>query len=106
VEDYIATLRATSQQIIREDQAVKSAQRSLDLETARYETGIDPYIDVLSTQTTLFNDQQTQISLRVSEMTAAVELIQALGGGWNANQLPSPKTITTPAAANQVANTP
>jgi NodT family efflux transporter outer membrane factor (OMF) lipoprotein len=104
VEDYIATLRATSQQIIREDQAVKSAQR--DLETARYETGIDPYINVLSTQTTLLTDQQNQITLRVSEMTAAVELVQALGGGWNANQLPAPKTITTPAAANQVANTP
>jgi NodT family efflux transporter outer membrane factor (OMF) lipoprotein len=106
VEDYIATLRATSQQIIREDQAVKSAQRSLDLETARYETGIDPYIDVLSTQTTLFNDQQTQVNLRVSEMTAAVELIQALGGGWNASQLPAAKNINTPAAATQVANTP
>ena len=106
VEDYIATLRATSQQIIREDQAVKSAQRSFDLETARYETGIDPYINVLSTQTTLLNDQQTQVTLRVSEMTAAVELVQALGGGWNANQLPTPKAITTSAAANQVANTP
>jgi NodT family efflux transporter outer membrane factor (OMF) lipoprotein len=106
VEDYIATLRATSQQIIREDQAVKSAQRSLDLETARYETGIDPYFNVLSTQATLLSDQQTQVTLRVSEMTAAVELVQALGGGWNANQLPTPKAITTPAAATQVANTP
>ncbi len=106
VEDYIATLRSNSQQIIREEQAVKSAQRSVDLETARYETGIDPYINVLSTQTTLLNDRQTQITLRVSEMTAAVELIQALGGGWNVNQLPDPKAITTPAAANQVANTP
>jgi NodT family efflux transporter outer membrane factor (OMF) lipoprotein len=106
VEDYIATLRATSQQIIREDQAVKSAQRSLDLETARYETGIDPYINVLSTQTTLLTDQTTQVTLRVSEMTAAVELVQALGGGWNANQLPTPQTITTPAAAAQVAATP
>lgn len=106
VEDYIATLRSTSQQIIREDQAVKSAQRSLDLETARYETGIDPYVNVVSTQTTLLLDQQTQITLRVSQMNAAVELVQALGGGWNANQLPDPKNITTAAAANQVANTP
>ena len=105
VEDYIATLRATSQQIIRQDQAVQSAQRSLDLETARYETGIDPYINVLSTQTTLLTDQTSQVTLRVSEMTAAVELVQALGGGWNASQLPAAKTINTPAAAAQVANT-
>jgi NodT family efflux transporter outer membrane factor (OMF) lipoprotein len=106
VEDYIATLRATSQQIIREDQAVESAQRSLDLETARYETGIDPYINVLNTQTTLLTDQTNQINLKVSQMTAAVELIQALGGGWNVTQLPTAKAVTTAAAANQVATTP
>jgi NodT family efflux transporter outer membrane factor (OMF) lipoprotein len=106
VEDYIATLRTTSGQILRQDQAVKSSQRALDLETARYETGVDPYINVLSTQTTLLNNQQTAVSLRVSEMTAAVELVQALGGGWNVNQLPAAKTITSAAAAAQVSSTP
>jgi len=106
VEDYIATLRATSQQIIRQDEAVKSAQRSLDLETARYETGIDPYINVVSTQTTLLTDQQQEVTLRVSEMTAAVELVQALGGGWTASQLPAAAVINTPAAATQVRNNP
>jgi NodT family efflux transporter outer membrane factor (OMF) lipoprotein len=106
VEDYIATLRTTSGQILRQDQAVKSSQRAFDLETARYETGVDPYINVLSTQTTLLNNQQTAVSLRVSEMTAAVELVQALGGGWNANQLPAAKTITAAAAATQVSSTP
>jgi NodT family efflux transporter outer membrane factor (OMF) lipoprotein len=105
VEDYIATLRANSQQIIREDQAVQSAQRSLDLETARYETGIDPYINVLSTQTTLLTDQTNQINLKISQMTAAVELIQALGGGWNVTQLPTAQAVTT-AAATQVSKTP
>jgi outer membrane protein TolC len=38
----------------------------------------------MTAQLTLSSDQQTQAMLRVSEMTAAVELIQALGGGWNA----------------------
>ncbi len=106
VEDYIATLRATSQQMIREDQAVKSAQRAYDLETARYETGVDPYINVLSTQTTLLTDQTQQVTLRVSEMTAAVELVQALGGGWNAAQLPAATAVNTKAAEDQVRNTP
>ncbi len=106
VEDYIATLRATSEQDLREVQAVKSAQRSYDLELARYETGVDPYINVLSTQTTLLGDQTTQVSLRVTEMTAAVELIQALGGGWNASQLPTPKNVTAKSTPDQVANTP
>lgn len=106
VEDYLSTIRVTSGQIVRENQAVAYAQRAFDLETARYETGIDPYINVLSTQNTLLNDQTSQVTLHVSEMTAAVQLIQALGGGWNVNQLPSANTITSKSAAHQVATTP
>lgn len=106
VEDYLAVVRVTSDQITRENQAVNSAQRAFDLETARYETGIDPYINVLSTQTTLLNNQTNQVTLHVSEMDAAVQLIQALGGGWNRNQLPAANSITSKAAADQVSKTP
>ncbi len=106
VEDYIATLRVTSAQIAQQDQAVKSAQRYLDIATARYQTGLDPYLDVISAQTTLLSDRQTQVTLRVSEMTAAVQLVQALGGGWDVSQLPSAAKVTSSAAARQVSTTP
>ena len=46
------------------------------------------------------------MTLRVSEMTAAVELIQALGGGWNVTQLPSPSQVTSKETARQIAPTP
>jgi formate hydrogenlyase transcriptional activator len=68
---------------------VQAAQRYLDIATARYQTGLDPYLDVITAQTYLLSDQQTEVTLRVSEMTAAVQLIQALGGGWDVTQLPS-----------------
>ena len=55
VEDYVATLRVTSAQIQQEDIAVKSAQRYLDIATARYKTGLDPYLDVISAQTILLS---------------------------------------------------
>jgi hypothetical protein len=45
--------------------------------------------------TTLLSDQQTEVTLRVNEMTAAVQLIQALGGGWDTSQLPSASAVTT-----------
>ncbi len=106
VEDYLSTLRVTSAQIQQEDTAVKSAQRYVDIATARYETGLDPYLDVLTAQTTLLSDQQQQVTLRVSEMTAAVELVQALGGGWDNTQLPAAATVTHDAAAKQAAATP
>jgi NodT family efflux transporter outer membrane factor (OMF) lipoprotein len=106
VEDYIATVRITSQQITQQDTAVKSAQRYLDLATSRYQTGLDPYLNVISAQTTLLSDQQTQVTLRVNEITAAVELVQALGGGWDTTQLPAASTVTSSGAAKQVAGTP
>jgi NodT family efflux transporter outer membrane factor (OMF) lipoprotein len=105
VEDYLATLRVTSQQIAQQDTAVKSAQRYVDIATARYETGVDPYLNVISAQNTLLSDQQTAVSLRINAMTAAVQLVQALGGGWDTTQLPTPNGVTG-AAATQLATAP
>jgi NodT family efflux transporter outer membrane factor (OMF) lipoprotein len=102
VEDYIATVRVLSQQIERERAAVAAAQRFLDIATSRYQTGIDPYLNVITAQTTLLSDQQTEVALRVSEMTAAVQLIQALGGSWNTDQLPSAAEVTSQKVANQL----
>jgi outer membrane protein TolC len=102
VEDYIATLRVTSDQITREDAAVEAAQRYVNIATARYQTGLDPYLNVMTAQLTLLSNQQTEVTLRVNEMTAAVELVQALGGGWNSTQLPPASKITSKEAAQQV----
>jgi NodT family efflux transporter outer membrane factor (OMF) lipoprotein len=99
VEDYIATLRVVSEQIAQQQAAVNAAQRYLDIATTRYQTGLDPYLNVITAQTTLLSDQQTEVTLRVSEMTAAVQLIQALGGGWDTKQLPTASDVTSNAAA-------
>jgi outer membrane protein TolC len=68
---------------------VKSAQRNLTIAMARYRTGLDPYLDVITAQTALLGDQETAVSLRMGQMTSSVQLIEALGGGWDASQLPS-----------------
>jgi NodT family efflux transporter outer membrane factor (OMF) lipoprotein len=94
VEDALAEVRILSKQIQQEQQAVDSAQTFLRLEQARYETGIDPYIDVLIAQTTVLADQQTLNNLQVQEMTSAVALVEALGGGWDSSQLPSVQQVT------------
>jgi outer membrane protein TolC len=94
VEDGLAEVRILSKEIQQEQQAVDSAKRFLKLEEARYETGIDPYADVLIAQTTVLADQQTLNALQVEQMTFAVALVQALGGGWDRSQLPSPGQVT------------
>lgn len=90
VEDALVATRTFSQQILHEQDAVKSAQEFLDLETQRYTIGVDPYVDVVTAQTTLLGDQQALNSVQVSQMIAAVQLVQALGGGWDRSQLPTP----------------
>ena len=94
VEDSLAGVLILSQQIVKEQQAVNSADTSLKLELGRYETGIDPYINVVIAQTTLLTNRQTLLTSQVSEMVAAVQLIMALGGGWDRSQLPTPEQVT------------
>lgn len=94
VEDALVATRNYSQQIIRQQEAVQSGQQYLDLEMQRYNTGVDPYIDVTIAQTTLLGDQVGLNTLQVSEMMSAVQLVQALGGGWDVSQLPTPSQVT------------
>ena len=94
VEDYLAAVRILSTQIQQQQAAVQSAQRFLDLETSRYQIGVDPYVDVVTAQTTLLSDQQTLTTLHTQTMTASVQLIEALGGGWDSTQLPSPVDVS------------
>ena len=90
VEDNLASLRILSVEIQQQDAAVKSAERSLAIAKDRYRLGIDPYLNVLTAQTALLSNQETEVSLQIQQMTASGGLIEALGGGWNASQLPSP----------------
>ncbi|HEX3571509.1 MAG TPA: efflux transporter outer membrane subunit [Acidobacteriaceae bacterium] len=103
IEDYLAAVRILSQQIQQQQQAVASAQQFVDLELARYQTGIDPYIDLITAQNTLLSDQQTITGLHTQAMTASVQLIVALGGGWDSSQLPSPAQVSQKPTAAQTA---
>jgi NodT family efflux transporter outer membrane factor (OMF) lipoprotein len=94
VEDSLAAVRILSQQIRRQQQAVDSSGTSLRLELERYQNGIDPYIDVVIAQTTLLANRQSLTTLQVQQMTASVQLIESLGGGWDRSQLPTPAQVT------------
>ncbi len=97
VEDNLASLRILSAEIQYQDTAVQSAQETLALATDRYQLGIDPYLNVISAQTALLSNQETAVNLRIQQMTASGGLIQSLGGGWDASQLPSPSQLISKA---------
>ena len=101
VEDYLAAVRILSQQIKRQQEAVDSSKTYVKLEQSRYDMGIDPYIDLESAQVTLLSNMQTLADIQIQQMTASVELIQALGGGWDRTQLPTPEQITRKPAPSE-----
>jgi NodT family efflux transporter outer membrane factor (OMF) lipoprotein len=100
VEDAMAGTHTYSQQILQQDEAVKSAQQFVDLEMERYRSGVDPYVNVVTAQTTLLNDQVSLNTLYVQEMLSAVQLVQALGGGWDRSQLITPAQTAKTSAAD------
>ena len=92
VEDNLASLRILDQEIQQQERAVKSSARYHDLAQERYKLGIDSYLNVITAQATLLANRQTLANLRTEQMTAAVQLTEALGGGWNVAQLASRKS--------------
>ncbi len=79
VEDNLSALRILNQQIQQQDVAVQSAQHTLNLAMDRYKTGIDPYLNVITAQTALLADRQTEVNLRMQQMTSSVQLDRGAG---------------------------
>jgi NodT family efflux transporter outer membrane factor (OMF) lipoprotein len=88
VEDELVALHVLQQQSVAEDIAVRAAQRSVTIALNEYQAGTQAYTTVITQQTALFSDQQAALSVQEQRMVASVTLIQALGGGWDAAQLP------------------
>ena len=95
VEDNLSALRILSVEIQQQDTAVTSADRNLKIATDRYKLGIDPYLNVITAQTTLLSNKQTAVNLRIQQMTSSVQLVEALGGGWDYTQLPSKHDVAS-----------
>jgi NodT family efflux transporter outer membrane factor (OMF) lipoprotein len=92
-EDALASQRLLAQQLDQQQAAINAAQRYYDLAITRYRTGVDSYLDVFTAQTSLLTQQQTAVNLQVQQMTSNVQLIEALGGGWDKAQLPSENMV-------------
>jgi len=93
VEDYLVSSRQLAEQAGKEKQAVDSYTRYRDIALTRYTTGLDTYLNVLTAETSLLSNQLTLTSVHTQQAVAAVELITALGGGWDRTELPSQAQI-------------
>ncbi|HVC47416.1 MAG TPA: TolC family protein [Terracidiphilus sp.] len=88
VEDRLSDLRILEQESAAERLAVADAQHSLDLSNQRYKGGVTSYLEVLTVENTLLQNQRTLTDLETRRYAASVGLVRALGGGWDVSQLP------------------
>jgi NodT family efflux transporter outer membrane factor (OMF) lipoprotein len=88
VEDQLSGLRILEQESGVEQKAVDSAQHSFDLSGKRYKGGVTSYLEVLTAEATLLQNQRTAIDLQTRQFVSSVGLVRALGGGWDVSQLP------------------
>jgi len=88
VEDNLNALHNLEIEARQQHDATASAQQSLDLFNTRYEDGVDTYLQVITWQTALLQNERNDIEVTRRRFEASVVLVKALGGGWDASQLP------------------
>lgn len=88
VEDNLVTLRVLERQATIEDETVMAAREAERLTLNQYKAGTVPYTSVITAQTTTLASEQTALTVLLDRLSASVALIQAIGGGWNADSLP------------------
>jgi len=89
VEDQLSGMRILEQESAEEQKAVESAQHSLDISNGRYKGGVTSYLEVLTAEATLLQNQRTAVDLKTRQFVDSVNLVKSLGGGWDASQLPN-----------------
>jgi NodT family efflux transporter outer membrane factor (OMF) lipoprotein len=82
VEDSLALLNRYHDASVEEKAAVEAAQRSLNFSLALYVKGATDYLTVVTSQTALLQTQLEALNLDTMQLSASVDLIRALGGGW------------------------
>ena len=100
VEDNLAALRILEDEAKTQAAAVAAAQHSLELSSNRYKGGVVSYLEVITAQSIALTDERAGVDILRRRMTASVQLIKALGGGWNSSNLPVVKLDTPSPRAN------
>jgi NodT family efflux transporter outer membrane factor (OMF) lipoprotein len=89
VEDNAAALRLLEKEAALQEDAVTAAERALTLARDRYQGGITTYLEVVLAQGSALVNERVAVEIATRRMTASVNLIKALGGGWRSTDLPN-----------------
>jgi NodT family efflux transporter outer membrane factor (OMF) lipoprotein len=90
VEDNLGLLRELETTAKAQSDAVDSSRRELQLAMNRYQEGVIDYLEVVTAQTRSLSTQRDALDLQRQRLSASVNLIRALGGGWSVDSLDAP----------------
>ncbi|WP_413196335.1 efflux transporter outer membrane subunit [Pararobbsia alpina] len=100
VEDNLSNLRLLDDQIKQQDLAVSASERAEHLSQTQYTEGSVAYLDVIDSQRTVLQAQRASAQLAGAQMVSRVDLIRALGGGWQGSPAtPDPAAAVPPVAS-------
>jgi NodT family efflux transporter outer membrane factor (OMF) lipoprotein len=100
VEDELAALRILADQAAAQEAAVTASREAERIIFNQYKAGTVAYTNVVIAQTAALASAENAVNIRQSRLLASVALIQALGGGWDAAQLPSRDRIEADSPLN------
>jgi NodT family efflux transporter outer membrane factor (OMF) lipoprotein len=107
VEDNLASLRILAQELTEEHNAAVAAQHFVALSVTRYRNGIDSYVNVITAQNAFLTAREAELQVQIRQLTASVNLINNLGGGWTTSGLSETERMAVnPPGANSQAQVP
>ncbi len=87
VEDNLASLRILAKEVTQQHKAALAAQHEVELSVVRYQNGLDSYVNVITAQNAFLQNRLAELQVQLRQLTATVQLVNNLGGGWDASQL-------------------
>ncbi len=90
VEDQLAALSILNQEAAAQQKTVADAERSLQISLNQYKGGLVTYLQVITEQAIELSNRRTAADITTRQFAASVQLVKALGGGWDNTQLPHP----------------
>lgn len=87
VEDSLAALQILAEEVRFLEEATRAARQSVQLTTNQYEAGIVSFLNVIAAQTIALNNERTLLNVQGRRFLASVQLVRAVGGGWDARSL-------------------
>jgi NodT family efflux transporter outer membrane factor (OMF) lipoprotein len=93
VEDNLAALRILEKEALFQEEAVKASRESVILTTNQYKAGIVSYLNVIAVQAIALTNERSMMTILGRRLDTTVQLIKALGGGWNEAERPAPDRL-------------